>query len=377
MCQISVPGISRQTKKVINSFPLFMIRYLLLFTLYLANVLYAEDAISLQQILKGAQVTSIDGDEEEIWAASNGNGIYRINRKDGKVKNFSSAGGEVSLDFFYCIAVSPENIFAGSIDGLFIYDRKSGNWTKRKFGKGGQLSNWIRSVRYDAKSNVVWIGRFMYLTKYDVKRRRFIDYDMTVRDNIKTNTIKVVSVDGDSLVWFGTEAGLHKYDKSRDLKDEESLYFFDNRLNYFRGEGKEVSISAIFFEQSNIWIGLDELLTAENPEYNIGGLYKYDRKNEWIRFDKNDGLSANGIYAIERTGNKLWVSLYQFSTRDKEIYGRGLVLIDILSEEVTTLYHPELASTIYAMYFDGNSMWLGSSTGLSKIEIRNKFADWK
>jgi len=34
------------------------------------------------------------------------------------------------------------------------------------------------------------------------------------------------------------------------------------------------------------------------------------------------------------------------------------------------------SSTINAMYFDNNAIWLGTGDGLAKINLRNPLADW-
>lgn len=274
--------------------------------------LTAQNTDDFEFLLSGSTVTDITSDGNNVWIATNGNGIFSFSLKEEKWTQFSTSRGNLQHDFFYSIAVGDGFVWAGSIDGLFIYDIRRNNWTKRKFALGGQLANWIRSLAYDKYDKSLWIGRFKYLTKFDLQTRRFTDYDLTVNRNEKTNTIKTIQVDGDSLVWFGTEAGLHKYNKSRDLNDPRAITFFDNRFNYFNGVGEQVSISALLFERSYIWIGLDEFVTHDRPEFNVGGLFRYNHRNEWIRFDNSRGLPGNGVAALERTGNFIWAALYQF-----------------------------------------------------------------
>ena len=275
------------------------------------------------------------------------------------------------MDFFFCITANKDYVWAGSTDGLFILDKKRDRWSKRKFGKGGQLSNWIRSISYDKYANAVWIGRFMFLTKFDLNSKRFIDYDMTKNRDMKTNTIKAIKVDGDSLVWFGTEAGLHKYDKSREIDYDDALQFYDNSFNYFYGEGENVSIAEMLVEQNNIWIGLDEFITEQNPEYNLGGLYKFNRKNEWTKFDEKNGLSGNGIFCLERTGIYIWAGVYQFGKSTKDVFGRGLAIINSITGEIKNVRNENLSDTILSLFFDGKNMWVGTNTGALKIELTN------
>lgn len=336
----------------------------------------AQDEISFENLLPDTPVNAVTTDGVDFWIATNGLGIFRYNSETGSMENYSTAKGNLQHDFFYCIAAAKDFVWAGSTDGLFILDKKRNQWTKRKFGLGGQLSNWIRSIAYDKYENAVWIGRFKYLTKLDLKNHRFTDYDLTVNGNEKTNTIQSIRVDGDSLVWFGTEGGLHKYDKSKNLSDPSAVKFYDNRLNNFNGEGEQVSISAILLDRNYVWIGLDEFITPERPDYNVGGLFRFDRNNEWLRFDYSSGLPGNGISALARTGNYIWAALYQFGKTSKDTYGRGLIIINRLTNKVTQIRNQSIPERVNDMLFDGKNLWLAGDSGLIKIELFNKLALW-
>ncbi len=343
-----------------------------IFILFSATFVWAQDTPDIVKHLDGITVYDVSGDGKNIWAATNGNGVYSYSREKKNWSNYSTANGKLQMDFFYSIDANDKYVWAGSTDGLFLLDKKRNRWTKRKFAKGGQLSNWIRCIKYDKYDDVVWIGRFKYLTKLDIKKRRFYDYDLTMNEDQKTNTIKVIELDGDSLVWFGTENGMHKYDKSRGIDDGGTVQYYNNRLNYFNGEGEAISISGLLFEQNFVWIGLDEFKTPSNPRYNIGGLYRYDRRNEWLRFDQHQGFRGNGIFDIERTGNYLWASCYQFGADTKDIYGRGIALVNIMNGDIIILDNEQIPDTVLKMYFDGSSMWMASIDGLYEIDLTNQ-----
>lgn len=336
----------------------------------------AQSADYLKTYLSGTEVTAICSDGQSIWAATNGKGILKYSAASDKFETLPNSDDNLQQNVFYSIAANNQFVWAGSTDGLFIYDKKRNYWTKRKFGLGGQLSNWIRSLAYDKYENVLWIGRFMYLSKYDLKTRRFTDYDLTIKGDKKTNTIKTIAIDGDSLIWFGTEAGLHKYNTSKNLNDPSSRQFYDNKLNFFNGEGEQVSISAVAFEGNNIWIGTDEFFTKEKPEFNVGGIYKFNRKNDWYKFDVTNGLPGNGVTALARTGNYIWAALYQFGSSSKEIYGRGIVLINRLTNRITPVRDNRIPDLINCLYFDGTNMWIGTESNLVKVELKNKLALW-
>lgn len=343
--------------------------------LTLSQILFAQINPELESYLEGKDVRDICDDGNNLWVATNGNGIFQYNYRMQEWYNYSTRNEKLKLDFFYTITANKDFVWAGSSDGLFILNKKRKRWSKRKFGKGGQLSNWIRDVQYDEHLNSVWIGRFKYLTKYDLKKRRFTDYDLTMNKDLKTNTIKVIKVDGDSLVWFGTESGLHKYNKARDISDESTLTFYNNSLNYFNGDGDAVSISAMIVEQNNIWFGLDEFITKNNPDFNLGGIYKFDRKNDWTRFDVRNGLKGNGIYDMAITGDYIWASLYQFSKNTKDVFGRGVALINRISNELNMINIDGLPKVVNSMHFDGERLWFGTNEGLFAIDFTNRFVE--
>ncbi len=350
-----------------------MQKFFLLILLVACNILYSQGDI--QNYLENVEVTDISGDGSNIWFATNGSGLYKYSLMQDEWENFNSSNG-MQNDFIYCVTSNDRYVWAGSIDGLFIFDQRTKRWFKRKFSKGGQLSNWIRSIEYDKQQDVVWIGRFLYLTKFDIDSRKFTDFDLTIGKDEKTNTIKTISLDGDSLVWFGTEGGLHKYNKFLEMSEPGALTYYDNRLNYFNGEGEKISVADILFERNYVWIGLDQFITPDNPNYNIGGLYRYDRRNEWMRFDTFDGLEGDGIFALERTGNYIWASIYEFSLNDKEPYGRGVAIINRITGKIQMLNDERIPNKVLALYFDGTSMWLGSSEGVVRINLFNELAQW-
>lgn len=345
----------------------------LFFILLCFPLLRAQESSVFNHFLQGKNVTDICSDGESLWVATDGSGIYKYSYTNKTWNNYSTSEDNLSHNFFYCIAASERYVWAGSTDGLFILDKRRNNWTKRKFGLGGQLSNWIRSLAYDKYANILWIGRFKFLSAFNLSSRRFSDYDLTVDGEEKSNTITAIAVDGDSLVWFGTESGIHKYNKRFDIENTNGRQYYNNSHNYFNYNKAEIAVSAFAFEDRNVWIGLDEFLTRENPEYNIGGIYKFDRRNKWERFDITDGLAANGIYSLEVTGKYIWASLYKFDLEKKEQYGQGVAIIDRLSNEIQMINDGSLNSDIHKLFFDGKFLWFGTSNGVYSLDLTNSF----
>ncbi len=353
--------------------------YILLYTFISGLLLssFAQDDFTIEHYLKGVSVADITGKPDDLWIATNNDGIYNFNSASLKWEHYSSANGSIDQDFFYSIDKNDKFVWAGSADGLFTFNIRRKSWQKRKFGKGGQLGNWIRTVKYDKYDDCLWIGRFQYLTKYDLSKRRFTDYDLTIKKDSKSNSIKAIELEGRNIVWFGTEGGLHKYDKRKNLENESSRKFYDNSLNYFKGEGDKVSVNSLFSGNAHLWIGLEEFKTTENPNYNLGGLYKFDRNFTWDKIDQSDGLTGNGINCITNTGKYLWVSVYSFANIGTQKYGKGLAIIDLSDYKVIKVTDERIPLNINKVFYDSENIWIGAETGLYKINITNEFAKFE
>jgi ligand-binding sensor domain-containing protein len=351
--------------------------YIIAITLLLTPTYIAQEQSEV--FLKGAAVTDIAEEEGFLWVSTYGQGIYRYSIADGKWTNFSTKSGNLSDDLFYAVEVSKNFVWAASVEGLFTLTKKGNRWDKRKFAQGGEFGNWIRSLKYDEKQNVLWIGRFRNITRFDLKTRKYEDIDRTQGTDQKSNTIKAIELDGDSLIWFGTESGVHIYNKKKKHTDPTAWRYFTNKNKAFKEEGKTVSVSKILFEGRNIWFGTDEFITVEEPDFNLGGVYIHDRRFNWDRIYKRDGLGGNGIYALCRIGNYIWVGVYEFDMLQKLEYGKGLYLINRITHQVIPVDLNELSitsSSILSFHFDGTNLWIGTGEGLARLKIENELAEW-
>ncbi len=353
--------------------------FVLLFFLFL---FFPSKEISAQiesrLFLEKAIITDIKQFDNEIWVATYGQGIYQYNPKENKWTNYSSKTTDLNNDLFHCVAVNKNFIWGGGNEGLFIYNRKTKKWTLKKFSDGGEFGNWIRSLYVDHKNNKLWIGRFRNITMFDLKTNTYKEYNREIGGNSKTNNINCISAEADSAIWFGAESGVHKLNLK--AKDENSSWeYFTNKGRWFKGEGFSVSVSDILFQKNSIWFGTDEFITKEQPEYNIGGIYVYDRKLNWERIGKANGLGGNGIYSLGKVGNYIFAGVYEFRMKDKSEYGKGLYMINRFNKKVFPIDLNQIdisTSTIRKIYFDGNYLWLGTDNGLVRINISNPLAKW-
>lgn len=357
-----------------------LLRSQFLFFIVLLAATFSLAQSESQLFLEGAKILDIKREGDFIWVATYGQGIYQYSIKDSKWANYSSKSGNLENDLFYCVAANKDYVWAGANDGLYIFSKKVKKWTKRKFAQGGEFGNWIRSLNYDEKRSRLWIGRFRNITVFDLKANKFTDYNKVQNADEKSNNFNTIAFDSDSIVWFGTESGVHKYNTRKNVEEPEAWDFLSNKGRNFNGEGYAVSVSDFVFEKNNIWFGTDEFITKEQPEYNVGGIYVWDRKLKWDRISKANGLGGNGIYCLARTGNYIWAGVYEFKKNDKEEYGKGLYLINRRTKKVTSIDLNELnvtTSNILSLFFDGTNLWIGTSSGLVKLKVGNALAKLK
>ena len=347
----------------------------LFFSLFFSVIVTAQTNSKI--FLEGAKVVDIARESNYLWVATYGQGIYRYSLEDEKWINFSTKSGNLGNDLFYSIEVNKDYVWAGSAEGLFIYNKKREKWSIRKFAQGGQFGNWIRTLKFDDSQNVLWIGRFRNITRLDVKRNRYVDINRLQDKDEKSNNIKSIALDGDSLIWFGTESGVHRYVKNKKFTDKSAWSYLTNKKRGFKEEGKTVSISSILCNGDEIWFGTDEFTSTSNPEFNVGGIYLYDRRLDWEKVSQVDGLADNGIFALGRTGNYIWTSIYSFDRKDNVEIGKGLYLINRLTLDVKEIDLNQLdilSSSFLKFFFDGTDMWVGSDAGLMRIQIANPLA---
>ena len=365
-----------KSSKLIQPVKIFFVGILL----SLPQTITISAQLDSELFLEGASITGIAKEDNYLWISTYGQGIYRCSIKEKKWMNFSTKSGNLDNDLFYAIEVNQDYVWAGATEGLFIFNKKTEKWSIRKFAQGGQFGNWIRTLKYDPSQSVLWIGRFRNVTRLDVRKRRYDDIDRMQGTDQKSNNVKSIALDGDSLVWFGTESGVHRYEKKKNYTEEAAWKYITNKKRGFNEEGKTVSVSAMLFEGKRIWFGTDEFTSTKDPDFNVGGIYIFDRNLDWKKISRIDGLADNGIYTLCRTGNYIWASVYSFDRKGNIERGRGLYLINRSTLEVTKVDLDKLkinSSTFHAFLFDGINLWIGSDAGLLRIKIYNPLANWQ
>ncbi|GAB1441613.1 hypothetical protein MASR2M39_04470 [Ignavibacteriales bacterium] len=268
-------------------------------------------------------------------------------------------------------------VWAGTSDGLLIYDKEKESWKKENLG--GEYGNWIRGLKYDKSTGLLWIGRFINMTILNVKRQKYEDFNLTRGNESSTNNVKKFFIEEDRYLWIITEGGIYKFDKTFGDFDPSRCEFISNKDGAFRSEGMKVSVNSILFDNEYIWFGNQDFRSLEMPDYNVGGVYRFNRMAKWDKVDSRTGLRGDGVYSMMRLGNTIWAATYEFDKEIKKEYGRGVTIIDRNTAKVIASNPKDLnipANQFYAMEFDQRYIWLASENGLWRIDVSSPLASW-
>lgn len=430
--------------------------YFLLFNLSVSNCLGQELFFEKISGREANPVTQIHGIAKDsigyVWFGS-WNGAYRY---DGK-----------TFDFFYHNPKDKNSLPNNRIRNI-VSDKKLGLWFltfDRKYVRFNYQLNSFKIVSNDkvpkiiieklgtksneSNKNRIVNGKRYFLsshlfTSLDLKKGEKYSYTASINrpGQLLDDFITDFFIDDENIIWLGTRGGsVYKANPNRDP--------FELRYTYRKDiEGKQLAtVKAILKVDDKIWLGTDEGILIYNkegldynhPYYksnnqiknvrsffkdNIGriwiagrsGLECYNPKSNQSKAVINRALYPNleimSVYALEASGNNLWVGLYNgiacvnlandkisfydlaavvnngsvmdiLSVKGKELWlgteGNGVIRLRINAQGklydklVLNAFDVHLenkisGNIIYALHRDKRgAIWVGSSEGLNKI----------
>ena len=219
-------------------------------------------------------------------------------------------------------------------------------------------SNFISAITEDDDKNL-WIGtRISGLSKFERKRRKFINFKHDAKDagSLSSNEITVLFKDKSGNLWVGTQSGLNRL-----AANKHSFKRFSSIDNDPRSLSDPEIISIYQDHAGDIWVGTSN------------GLNKFDPKAEqFSRFypgAKTEKYGLNSINAItEDEAHNLWLGTNTaLISLDKKSGRFSSYAIEPDHFSVNN-YNP-----IYALAkTSGNRIWIGSNTTLQLFDIRSK-----
>lgn len=217
----------------------------------------------------------IDGNH--LWIGTFSKGIDVLDRRTGKVKNYSHINGdESSLSDNSVFSIYKDyngNIYVGTINGLNLYDRQKDAF--RCIEEIGR-NTYVYDICQD-HNGLLWFATYgTGVYSFNGRTKEWKNYRHALNNMHSLGLDKVISIYEDSRqrLWFGTEgAGLCLY-------REES----DDFINYAEKDGlpNNVIYGIVDDKEGNLWLSSNKGLTCFSP----------DSLNVTC-FSKSDGLQSD------------------------------------------------------------------------------------
>ncbi len=323
-----------------------------------------------------------------IWIGTAGGGVNKYSPNKRKFNHlFHMPGKENSLNHDMIRAIYEDRegiVWIGTLGGgLNKWDRKYGiieHFTHDRNNSESISSNGITAIYEDRKGDVwigTWGGGINRLIKNGGRKVSFAKYlfDNQNTNTISSNIIQAIAEDREGNMWIGTEAGLDKFDPSRNTfvhyklneKDESSIS--DNRIqsncivegkngDLFIGTWNGLNIipkSELRNAKNNKPIKFTKILSEPNDTNSLSdnrviSIYIDKKERIWIgthggglnmliiddggysfkNYSMNNGLPSDVIYGIlEDEKGYLWLSTnnglasFNSETNDIKIYSQN------------------------------------------------------
>lgn len=221
--------------------------------------------------LTNNRIRSITGDENYIWIATSA-GLNRIDIKTKNITQYKEYDDNVRTIYLD----SKGYLWIGTMKGVNILNTKTTDSIDLS-AILKQLSindKYIESIYEDSEGNY-WLGTFLdgNLIKLDIKNNKIENYTKRMnKPDASSNSIRVITEHNDNM-WIGTNEGLWKFDKSKDI---------------FKYYGKDDGLSngtiygILIDKDDNPWVSTNY------------GISKLDiKENKFINFTVSDGLQGN------------------------------------------------------------------------------------
>ena len=262
---------------------------------------YYNDAFGLDE----TAVLAIHEDRRgDLWLGTAGNGIHRVDL--GRLQR----SGHPSVTWF-----GREGDRLGSVVRAIVEDRRGHLW----FATYGGVDRFIPAADTTAEAT----------------SRSFVRY--TSADGLASDIITSAAVDKAGNVWFGTQAGVSRYDGER-------------FVTYTTAQGLSADhVLTLYMDRDDVlWVGTE------------GGLDRYD--GTAFVHEKAAGERSISTMAADAAG-ALWLGTY----------GEGVLRYDPRQHrllDTVTMRDGLNNDIVYFVVFDkADNLWVGTGSGVNKIDL--------
>ncbi len=249
----------------------------------------ARDSLNLpDDLLNTAFDVHFDPDNNFVWIAETGQGVFRINTDTGELETFQPVmGDDQTISSSYVLRIfedSKENLWFASLNGLsklteenradalfktFIHDEEDPE---------SLSSNRVQQV-YEDSRGIIWVATDGGLSRYEPDGKRFINYG--VSDGLLTNDLRSIAEDENGDLWIGSTDGLSRFDPRSDeiqnFTHEDGL----QRLEFSRYAATRLSSGEMVFgglDGFNLFHPEHIRTNPHVPEVYITGLWLFNEQ---------------------------------------------------------------------------------------------------
>ncbi len=357
---------------------------------------------------------------ENIWVGTHLDGLFKLNTKNNTIQQWESDTTKTnSLSHNYVTSIIEDNngnILIGTYNGLNIFNPDKPKNGFKTFYHDSDNPNSLSSniiwglSKSTIDSNIIWIGTFNNVTKYNTRNSTYqrIEIDNTdnvlygrsceyVHDEINDgekilwvdsygglsrinlttgestrfihsennsqslidNEINQTLIDNNDIIWCGTEKGI-SYSTPKSSRFNSTIY------NSFTSSLKDKEITVISkFDNNRVWIGTNE------------GLYLLDSKNHVPKLKRISKFDGYSIYSLEPVNNnEIWIGTF----------GQGLKQFNYAKNKITnwnldkTKFPGQSINFNQTVFQDSKkNIWIGySDAGIVRLNPKTgKFKLWQ
>lgn len=215
-----------------------------------------------------------------IWLAPRFNGLNRYNVETDSFTQFlpQTNGSSVNNDVLAIYEDSKERFWVGAVSGLYLFDRKTNQFTAYRNDPGNPnslSSNSIWAIT-ESSDGLIWLGTDAGINCFNYDKKIFTRFQHDPNNSYSLSYNKVVAIHQDKAgtIWIGTSGGgLNKFDAKN-----------QNFIAYTEKDGlPDNTVNSILEdEEGNLWLGTFKGISKFNP-----------KNNSFRNYDMNDGMQSN------------------------------------------------------------------------------------
>ena len=385
-------------------YQIFLFLYTSLLNLVFSQYQNNYEFIPLSEDINQTTISTIIKDNDGmLWLGSAGDGVFKYNSLDFKTykKEAISNVNSLNSSFIHTLLMdNHNNIWAGTQEGINIYDRELDKFNSISFKENNQEVKFATHAIKEFNDSTLIVGThqngLLKLNKNNYKFKRILYKSNNSVSSLLINSI-VKTYEGEFFV--GTNHGLMTYDPYNDVLQPTKLDL-SNKYEIINSSIESVVID----NNKNIWLGTSSKglikISKQNDIYTIenlaitkkrilslslkqngrilcgtenDGLFEIDNKNNKIvnyKFDKNipNGIKSNSIWSIYSDNkNRIWLGYFNNGI---DVYNESYNKFKSISS--ITGYSNSLSSSSVTGIIkdDSDRLWL--STTESGVDVYNE-----